>query len=206
MPTPSRLFLPILLGTVRQGRESEKVAKLIFERISSSHPEIETVLVDARDLDLPGDDEGTQLTERNKEWQEIILRADGLIVISPEYNHAFPGKLKDALDVLLKEYIHKAVALVGVSSGWAGGARAVEALVPVVRELGLSVTFTDLYFPRVQASFDLEGKPVDEKIYDRIDGFLAELSWMAATLRWGRQNLASKHHPQVSIQEPERPS
>src|SRR5687768_15623795 len=78
-PTP--LFLPILLGTVREGRESEKVARLLLDRMSR-HPEIET---------------------------------------------------KRALDVLLTEYVHRAVGLVGVSAGGFGGVRAIEKLVGVVR-------------------------------------------------------------------------
>ena len=59
---------------------------------------------------------------------------------------AIPGALKSVLDLLLKEYIHKAVAFVGVSAGAWGGTRVIEAMVPMVRELGLAVTFTDLQF------------------------------------------------------------
>jgi len=188
------LFIPILLGTVRQGRESEKVAKLIQAQIAAHHPEIATELVDPRELNLPMDDEGEDLAPKNQAWHETMLRADGLIIVTPEYNHAFPGSLKRALDVLLKEYIHKAVGLVGVSSGWAGGARVIESLVPVVRELGLAVTFTDLYFPRAQDAFLEDGTPKDEAVYGRIDGFLTELVWMGSTLRWGRENLPSKFH------------
>jgi len=194
MEDSAPLFIPILLGTVRQKRESEKVATLLLSHIRSHHPEIETALFDPRDMDLPNDDEGTDLAERNLPWKNAIIRADALIVITPEYNHAFPGSLKRAMDVLLKEYIHKAVGLIGVSDGWAGGSRAIEALVPVVREMGLIVTFTDMYFPRVPDLFDEEGKPKDEAVYRRADGFLAELVWMAKTLRWGRENVPSKFH------------
>jgi NAD(P)H-dependent FMN reductase len=196
MDEQPRLFIPILLGTIRQGRESEKVARLILAHIQGHHPEIETRLFDPREMDLPSDDEGTELAGRNPEWQGAIARADGLIIVSPEYNHGYPGSLKRALDVLLKEYIHKAVGLVGVASGWSGGARVIEALVPVVRELGLAVTFTDLYFPRAQDSFTETGLPKDEGVYHRMDQFLEELIWMSRTLKWGRQNLPSKFHQQ----------
>jgi NAD(P)H-dependent FMN reductase len=40
----------------------------------------------------------------------MVARADGLILVVPEYNHSFPGLLKHVLDTNLKEYIHKAVA------------------------------------------------------------------------------------------------
>jgi NAD(P)H-dependent FMN reductase len=188
------LFIPILLGTVRQDRVSERVAKLINRSISERHLQIETEIFDVRSMDLPSDDEGPDLAARNPKWRDAMIRADGLIIVTPEYNHAFPGSLKRALDVLLKEYIHKAVGLCGVSSTWAGGVRAIEALVPVVRELGLAVTFTDLYFPHASKNVTLEGVPSDPTVQDRVDLFLEELTWMCTVLRWGRQNLKSRYH------------
>src|SRR2546430_15014963 len=124
MSDETKLFIPILLGTVRQNRESEKVAKLLFAKVSV-HPEIETVLLDPRAMNLPMDDEGENLKFKNPQYRNAIMRADGLIIVSPEYNHGYPGSLKRTLDILLKEYIHKAVALVGVSSGSWGGTRVI---------------------------------------------------------------------------------
>ena len=73
--------------------------------------------------------------------------------------------------------------------------RVIEACVPMVRELGFAVTFTDLNFPRVQNLFDESGNLVDEKVYEsRVKAFLDELVWMSKTLRWGRENLPSKYH------------
>ena len=55
------------------------------------------------------------------EWRDAIVKADGLVIVTPEYNHGYPGVLKSVLDLLLKEYIHKAVAFVTVSAGPWGG-------------------------------------------------------------------------------------
>jgi len=191
------MFLPILLGTVRQGRQSEKVARLLLER-AEAHPEIETRLFDPREMKFPMNDEGQGLKKLNPEWRDAILRADGLIIVTPEYNHGYPGSLKMALDMLLREYVHKAVALVGVSAGPWGGTRVIERLVGVVREYGLAVTFTDLHFPHVSSKFDPEGRLTDETMNPRIDAFFTELLWMARTLAWGRENLPSQYHPQPS--------
>ncbi len=107
----------------------------------------------------------------------------------PEYNHGYPGILKSILDVLLKEYIHKAVGLVDVSAGPWGGTRVVEAMLPVVRELGLAVTFTDLNFAHVQDQFDDKGNIKNPSTYnERATAFLDELVWMSDALRWGRAN------------------
>ncbi len=188
-----KAFLPILLGTNRKGRQSERVAKWLFGKMSERE-DVETKLFDVRDFDLPLDDYGTAIGEDFPEWRDAIVRADGLVIVVPEYNHGYPGSLKSVLDLLLKEYIHKAVGLVGVSAGPWGGTRVVEACVPMVRELGLAVTFTDLNFPNVKDKFDENGKLLDEAYNKRAADFLDEVIWMSNALRWGRENLPSKHH------------
>ena len=190
-----KLFIPLLLGTNREGRHSEKVAKLVLG-VMEKHAEIETKLFDVRDFKLPDFGYGQDIKDQFPEYKGAIIRADGLVIVAPEYNHGYPGRLKAVLDLLLREYVHKAVGLVGVSAQMWGGVRVIEALVPVVRELGLTVTFTDLNFPRVQGAFDGEGKPIDSGVYERIDGFLTELIWMARILKWGRENVQSKYHGQ----------
>jgi NAD(P)H-dependent FMN reductase len=188
----NKLFLPILLGTNRKGRQSENVAKWLFGKMNERE-DIETKFFDVRDFDLPKDDYGTAIGKDFPEWRDAIINADGLVVVVPEYNHGYPGSLKSVLDLLLKEYIHKAVALVGVSASPWGGTRVIEACVPMVRELGLAVTFTDLNFPQVQNKFDENGKLLDEAFNKRAEDFLNELVWMSGALRWGRENLPSKH-------------
>ena len=190
-----KLFIPVLLGTIRKGRESENVARLIYDR-ARAHPEIETQLFDPRKMVFSMGDEGHELKNLNPEWRDAIIRADGLIIVSPEYNHGYPGSLKMVLDMLLKEYIHKAVALVGVSAGPWGGTRVIEKLVSVVRELGLVVTFTDLNFANVENKFDSEGRLLEPEMLPRIDRFSTELVWMARTLCLGRANLPSRYHEQ----------
>ena len=189
-----KVFLPVLLGTNRQGRQSEHVAKWLIKEIEK-RDDIETRLFDTRDFHLPQDDYGTVIKDQFPEWRDSIIRADGLIIIAPEYNHGYPGILKSVLDLLLKEYIHKAVAIVGVSAQVWGGTRVIEALIHTVRELGLAVTFTDLNFPRVFEKFDENGNLTDAAYEKRAAAFLDEIVWMSRALRWGRENLPSKHHP-----------
>jgi NAD(P)H-dependent FMN reductase len=189
----NKLFIPILLGTNRKDRQSENVAKWVFEQMQK-HDEIETQFFDVRDFDLPRDHYGTELGKDFPEWRDAIIKADGLVIITPEYNHGYPGVLKSVLDLLLKEYIHKAVAFVGISAGVWGGTRVIEACVPMVRELGLAVTFSDLNFPQVQNKFDEEGNLLDNAYEKRSKDFLDELIWMSKTLKWGRENVPSKFH------------
>lgn len=187
METP--VFLPLLLGTNRQGRQSESVAKRILSAMER-RDDITTAFFDVRNFALPADDYGQALTDRFPAYRDAITRADGLVIVTPEYNHGYPGTLKSVLDLLLREYARKAVGLVGVSTGPWGGTRAIEALVPVARELGLVPTSADLRFPNVRDAFDAHGNPTDPAMDERIGTFLDALVWMSRTLRWGREHLA----------------
>jgi NAD(P)H-dependent FMN reductase len=188
-----KVYIPALLGTNRKERKSVHVANWLVGEMQK-RKDVETKLFDVQDFDLPQDDYGTEIRDSFPEWRDCIIRADGLIVITPEYNHGYPGALKSVLDLLLKEYIHKCVGLVGVSSGPWGGTRVIEALVPMVRELGLVVTFTDLNFPSVQNKFDEDGKLLDKAYEKRAVDFLDEIVWMSRVMKWGRENLPSKFH------------
>jgi NAD(P)H-dependent FMN reductase len=187
------LNLPVLLGTNRKERKSVLAARWLVEQMRQ-RGDIETRLFDVADFDLPQRDYGQALKGMFPDWRDTIVNADGLVIVSPEYNHGYPGSLKAVLDLLLKEYIHKAVAFVGVSAGPWGGTRVIEAMVPMVRELGLAVTFSDLHFPFVQKTFDETGKLLDPAFEQKAKDFLDELVWMARVLKWGRENVPSKYH------------
>ena len=187
----SSLFIPLILGTARQGRQSENVAKLVFQQ-TIERPGIESEFIDVRKLPMKFDDAGEQM--KDPKFSATIQRCDALIIVTPEYNHSFPGLLKHALDMNLKEYIHKAVGICGVSAGPFGGARVIEQLLPVMRELGLVTIFEDVNFGRVKSLFDEDGKLLDQDFVRRIDKFLDELIWMARALRYGRENVPSAYH------------
>lgn len=187
------LNIPVLLGTNRKLRKSVFVAKWLIGEMEK-RPEIRTRLFDVADFDLPRDDYGQEIKDRFPEWREAIENADGLVIVSPEYNHGYPGTLKAVLDLLLREYVHKAVAFVGVSASPWGGTRVIEAMVPMVRELGLAVSFSDLNFPRVQDKFDDQGKLLDAGYERYVKSFLDELVWMSRALKWARTNVPSKFH------------
>ena len=188
-----KLNLPVLLGTNRKMRQSVHAARWLVGEMEKRN-DIETRLFDSADFALPRDDYGTGVKDQFPEWRDAIVKADGLVIVSPEYNHGYPGVLKSILDILLKEYIHKTVAFVGVSSGPWGGTRVIEAMVPMVRELGLAVTFKDLNFPKIEKIFSEDGTLVDSAFENRAKDFLDELVWMTRALKWGRENLPSRHH------------
>ena len=180
------LFIPVILGTTRQGRASENVARFVFGELSG-RDHVETELIDIRDLRLTTEDAGEAI--KDAQFSALIARADGLVIVVPEYNHGYPGMLKHVLDTNLKEYVHKAVGLCGVSAGGFGGTRVIENLLPVMRELGLVTIFWDGNFSAARKLFDADGKLLDRSYVTRIDKFLKELIWMSKVLRYGRENI-----------------
>ncbi len=181
------LFIPVILGTTRQGRMSLHVSRLLTQVVAKQKG-VETELIDIATVSLPTGDAGEAIKEAG--FSGKMNRADGLVIVAPEYNHGYSGLLKHVLDSCLKEYIHKAVGIVGVSAGPFGGTRVIQNLLPVMREIGLVTIFWDVNFSSVQKVFAEDGKLLDESYIRRIDKFLKELIWMAKTLRQGREQIS----------------
>ncbi len=184
------LNVPVILGTTRRGRMSAHVARFVTSELAK-RAGVATELIDIAEIPLPVDGAGDQI--KDPVFSQKMENADGLVIVAPEYNHSFPGLLKHVLDTCLEEYIHKAAGIVGVSAGPFGGTRVVQSLLPVLRELGLVTTFTDLNFSKVGSAFDEAGKILDEEVWSqRTANFLDEILWMSTVLRYGRENVSQE--------------
>jgi NAD(P)H-dependent FMN reductase len=188
MADETQLSIPVILGTPRQGRLSEHVARVMVEQLCK-RGDVATSLIDVRKLDLSSMDAGEAIKDAG--FSDAMRRADGLVIVAPEYNHGYPGLLKHVLDTNLKEYIHKPVGLCGVSAGAFGGTRVVESLLPVMRELGMVTIFWDVNVSSAGKAFDESGQLLDQALPRRIDKMLGELVWMARVLRHGRDNVST---------------
>ena len=183
------LTIAVLAGTTRVQRESIKAATYVAE-FGRKQLNVEIIFVDPKEFNFPGD--GNDPEGKDPRYSEITAKADAFFIITPEYNHSFPGSLKRMLDSELATYNHKPVALAGVSNGNWGGVRAVESLVPAIRETGLVVLSWDVFFPRVQDIFDESGtiKPEYVERYEvNLQKLYDELIWMAKLLKAGRKQL-----------------
>lgn len=182
------LFIPIILGTVRQGRMSEPIARFIFQQVCQ-YQGVETELIDIRKLPISVIDAGPNA--KISSFSETVQRADGLIIVTPEYNHTYPGLLKHVLDLNYKEYLHKAVGVCSVSAGAFGGIRAIDALLPTLKAFGLGTIVTDLSFGNVNQIVDEEGNLIEPATYiRRFERFMQELVWLTKTLKYGRDNFS----------------
>jgi len=182
------VFIPLILGTNRKGRLSADIARFIL-KILKNRSDATTELIDVAQFDFPTDDYGTSIKNSFPEYADTVSRADGLIIVAPEYNHGYSGRLKTLLDMLYPEYTHKAVGVASVSSGSWGGVRMLENLVPVLRKIGLTPSRIDIQFPNASDFFLPSGEPVDPAYVSRVEKFIDEIVWLSKSLRWGRGNL-----------------
>jgi NAD(P)H-dependent FMN reductase len=180
------ITVAVLAGTTRVQRESIKAARYVAD-FAVKLPDVEVMFVDPKDFNFPGD--GNDPEGKDPRYTEIVSKADAFFVVTPEYNHSFPGSLKRMLDSELALYNHKPIAFAGASNGNWGGVRAVESLLTAVRETGLVALSWDVYFPYVQNIFDADGNIKDdyrERYEKSLDKLFNELLWMARLFKQGR--------------------
>src|SRR2546421_12259073 len=89
------LFIPLILGTARQGRESEPAAQFVFEQ-TKKRAGVETEFIDVRKLPMRLDDAGEHM--KDPQFSSTIERCEELSIDSPDYNHSCPALWKDEPD------------------------------------------------------------------------------------------------------------
>lgn len=178
-----KITVAVILGTKREGRQSEKAARWVAEQ-GRQRSDVEIIFVDPRDYQLPPD--GAPEDGENQAYKDITAKADAFYVVTPEYNHSIPSSLKRLLDSGFTNYRHKPVATAGVSNGPWGGVRVCEALLSVYHTMWMVPVKPELYFPKVQEMFDEQGqlKPeFAERQSKNVQAAFDELVWFARALK-----------------------
>jgi NAD(P)H-dependent FMN reductase len=183
------LYLPILLGTIRRGNRTGDVARFVLSR-GRRFPEVETRIVDPATLPFANLVEREwEMAERPPEiagFVDEMARADGFLIVTPEYNYGIPGTLKNLLDLVYDEWNRKPFGLLGVGA-IAGGQRAVDQLRVIVAGLGAVSVPRPVAIPRVASSFGPDGPTDDiERVNTTIDGLWRDLIWYARALKVAR--------------------
>lgn len=178
--------IPVLYGSIREGRKSEPAARYIHAEALKRG--LISDYVTPKEIHT-----GHSVEQAHPEkWKSIMSAADALIIVSPEYNHGYPGPLKETLDSLYEEYNYKPVGIVG-AGGWLGGGRMVEQLRQVVIELKMVPIREAIYFPAVWDAFTPDGAPKDQGLSQRIELFFKELLWYTQVLKEGREKYPISH-------------
>ncbi|WP_030170502.1 NADPH-dependent FMN reductase [Spirillospora albida] len=116
---------------------------------------------------------------------EVLAAADAFVVVTPEYNHSFPGDLKKLIDAHFTEWQAKPVAFVS-HGGVSGGLRAVEHLRGVFAELHAVGIRDSVSFHRPWNWFGSDGRPESAQAEIALKKMFDQLTWWALALRDAR--------------------
>jgi NAD(P)H-dependent FMN reductase len=187
--------IAVIIGSTREGRFADKPAVWVMTRLSE-RDDVEAELVDLRDHPLPYFDTAPPaFTLRDYPNDEVarlgavIDRADGFIVLTPEYNHGYSGVLKNAMDHTFVEWRRKPIAFVGW--GNVGGARAIEQLRSVSIEFEMAPLRHAVHIlPNVMLPARAASEPFDTSIFapleERLERLVTDLLWWAEALATAR--------------------
>jgi len=173
--------IEIISASVRLGRNSHRVA-LFFKTYLEKETKNTVNIQDLAALQFPLFDERLayqkEITPEVAGFAEAIKQADGILIVTPEYNGGYPAALKNVIDLLYKEWYHKPIGIITVSDGDFGGSQVITSLVFTLWKMKAWVIPAQFPVPNVEALFEETGKATDiSKLQPRLKPFLKELDW-----------------------------
>jgi NAD(P)H-dependent FMN reductase len=188
--------ISIIMGSIREGRFSEKPARWILQHLKRRDG-VDARRLDLRDFPMPFFDQpvppstpGKQpyADENVKRWTAAIAESDGFVFVTPEYNYGAPAVLKNALDWVYPEWNRKAAGF--VSYGSAMGARSVQQLRETAIELQLAPVRSSVHIPVPTLWAHYKGGDVDAGLAELeapAAKLIDDLLWWTAALKTARQ-------------------
>lgn len=189
--------LAVIVGATRQNRQTIKQAIWIVNSAKAAGIE-DVELVDLKDYQLPFFDEplsprynqNRQVDPAVQPWLGVIAGADAYIFVTPEYNHSIPGVLKNAIDYITFEMVHKPAAV--ASHGTVGGARAALMLKDILSESRAAIIpnavaisgMSDMIDEAGNLSEAAKANPYGPQ--SALDALLTELKWYSDALSTAR--------------------
>ncbi len=180
----------VLPGSWRQGSFNHALARAAVALAPAGHT---LTLELIRDIPLyDGDVEASEgIPPAVAALKDAVAAADGLLLVTPEYNNSLPGTLKNAIDWMSRPpkdsgrvFGGKPVGIIGATPGMGGTRLAQSAWLPVLRALGMQLwTGGALYVSGAGKVFDAEGALTDDKVRELLTNYLSGFAVFAAKSR-----------------------
>lgn len=171
-----KIRLAVIHGSTREGRFCGVVVNWLLRQLAG-HASYEVDVIDP----VENADGVSEEIDSHR-----IATSDAFIVVTPEYNHSYPGELKVFIDRFREEWQAKPVAFVSYG-GVSGGLRAVEHLRGVFAELHAVGLRDCVSFAGAWEQFDAQGELCDPpRAVEASRLMLARLFWWASALREAR--------------------
>jgi NAD(P)H-dependent FMN reductase len=175
------MHIVILSASVRTGRASNRVATF-FRNYITENKVATTEILDLQELQFPVFDERLKFQKnplpKAVEFAKKIQDADGVLIVTPEYNGGYPASLKNVVDLLTSEWKRKPIAISTVSAGGFGGMQVITSLQFTLWKIQAWTVAAMFPVPKVTEAFDEQGNPTDKAGTEkRAKAFLDELLW-----------------------------
>jgi NAD(P)H-dependent FMN reductase len=175
------MTIAIISASVRIGRNSNRVATFFKNYIETNNLASAEIL-DLLQYQFPIFDERLKFQKtpspKTIEFAQKIKSADGVIIVTPEYNGGYPASLKNVVDLLIDEWKKKPIAIATVSAGAFGGTQVIMSLQFSLWKMQAWVVPAMFPVPKVSESFDEQGNPTDNPGTEkRAKSFIDELLW-----------------------------
>jgi azobenzene reductase len=178
-----QMRVAILIGSVRSGRQTHKIAYYLERRLREHNVDVDMIDLIYYSLPMMEEDSDSNKVETNEIAQiGKLKKADAIILISPEYHGSFSGVLKNAIDYFWKDFIKKPVGVVTTSTGKMGGINASTQMQHVVLSLGAYPIPQKLLVPWIDHAFDDDFNPLNENLIKATDKFLQEFLWFSTAI------------------------
>jgi len=170
-------MIEIIVGTNRPGANSRKVAAQILEIYQQQGTEAAILDLAELPVEIFNPSSYGEKPASFAKFNERILKASGLVIVSPEYNGAVPGILKYFIDMLKfpESFESKPVAFVGVASGIWGALRPIEHLQQIFGYRNAFIYPVRVFIPGVFNEIDANGKlksaEITARLVDQAKGF-----------------------------------
>jgi len=174
-------YIAIISSSVRRDRKSHRVA-LYFKKYLEENKLAGAEILDLNEYNFPLFDERLRYQKSPStnviDFAQKIKSADGIIIITPEYNGGYPASIKNAIDLLYDEWHHKPVAISTVSDGNFGGTQVITSLQFSLWKMRAWTVTAMFPVPNVSDSFDDKGNLTgNQTLEKRAAIFINELLW-----------------------------
>jgi len=173
--------IAIISASIRNGRQSHRVA-LYFQKHLKENKLAGVEILDLNKYKFPLFEERLNYLKSPSadviDFAQRVRSADGIIIVTPEYNGGYPASLKNVIDLLTDDWSHKPVALATVSNGIFGGSQVLTSLQFSLWKIRAWTVPAMFRVPNVDESFDKNGNPAGKHTFAKTTaGFIKELLW-----------------------------
>ncbi|RYD56829.1 MAG: NAD(P)H-dependent oxidoreductase [Sphingobacteriales bacterium] len=177
--------ITILYGAIREGRLSIRAARAVEQALLKTG-KAEVTFIDIKDYNLPVME--ARLKDMGNppanllEISAALEGADGIVMVTPEYNNSYSGAMKNAVDYFTKEWAKKPIGVVCASNGKMGGINASNLMQLLILGIGALPMPYKLLVPEIHNALDEAGKPQNEIMQKNLDKFVSELLWFTEAI------------------------